>query len=93
MESVLVDLPFCTAWDNVLYCYAYLSSVYCFFENAVAPYVCDSRCGLTVKAGSKGNCFPILYAKAIIIWASEHKQKIRLKSVDNQVAFEFVIPD
>lgn len=93
MESVLVDLPLCIAWDNVLYCFAQLSAVHYDFDKFVVPYVTDDRCGLTVKPGTKVNCFPILYAQAIISWASEHQQKIRLKSVDNQVVFEFLLPE
>lgn len=92
MESVLVDLPFCTAWDNVLYCYAYLSSVYYDFDKIVVPYVTDDRCGLTVKPKTMFNCFPIPYALAIITWAGKNKQSLSLKSVDNQVVIEFVKP-
>ena len=89
----MVEPSLCIAWSNILNCFAQLSAVHCDFEKFVAPYVCDSRCGLTVKPGTKVNCFPILYAQAIISWPSEHHQKLRLKSVENQVVFEFVLPD
>lgn len=89
----MVEPSLCTAWANILNCFAHLSSVHYDFERFVVPYVCDGSCGLTVKPGTHINCFPTLYAQAIISWASEHQQIIRLKSVDNKVVFEFVTPE
>lgn len=93
MDLLSVEPALCIAWVNVLNCNAHLSVIHADFENFVVPYVSDDRCGLTVKPGTKVNCFPILYAQAIIHWATENHQKLRLKSVANQVVFEFLKPE
>lgn len=92
MKTLEVNSANCIAWTNTLNCFAHLSSVHVDFEKFVVPYVCEDRFGLTVKPGTPVNCFPILYAQAVITWAAEHQQKLRLKSVDNKVVFEFVSP-
>lgn len=93
MDTSSIDPSLCRAWANVLNCNAYLSSVYLDFERFVIPYVSEDRCGMTVKPGTSVNCFPILYAQAIITWATKYHQKLRLKSVDNKVVFEFLKPE
>ena len=89
---VLVDISVSKVWANVLNCYARLSNVHYDFERFVVPYISKDSCGLTVKPGTKVNCFPILYATAVVEWASKHQQKIRLKAIDNKVVFEFLNP-
>ena len=92
MEKVPIELSFCEAWASVLNCNAELSKEYFDFAKFVIPYISEGHCGLTVKSRTKVTCFPITYALAIITWAGKNKQSLSLKSVDNQVVFEFLKP-